>query len=413
MLPTAVIKNSTLVLGLLLLVRICLRSNTLLPRNKIPAHLLHHPVHVQRDLLSPKVGADLLKLVEQIGSTNGYPTNVVDTSFYHTEHEHVGEAIPAAVTEDGGVVCSNPFLVPSIDRTKCLMAGRIDIGKHLILTGGARGLREPYSKIISRVQSFGAYHFDLDAYPVVSDLFKEQKFVDTALKVCPKHKKHLDPFQFNFIIQVPGQTVATHIDGVYFKGASRFQFPQWLLAAMRFSGMWEDQFVPQVQVVGYLHEWKPKVMPDASIDSDQYGSFVYWNNKDSVPKRVLPHPLSGNVVDGSTVVHAASVYQKDADLPTIDKGKAHWLKKSNEQDDLWTISNLGNLLCFCAQEAGSSKWWLGFVLTRFSSVLHCLVFLSFFCVARFLQHVCICTCTCIQHYRSKRQRQCIEKLYIE
>ena len=39
-----------------------------------------------------------------------------------------------------------------------------------------------------------------------------------------------------------------HLDGVYFEGASKFQFPQWLLAAMKFSGLWEEQFIPQVQV---------------------------------------------------------------------------------------------------------------------------------------------------------------------
>jgi len=48
---------------------------------------------------------------------------------------------------------------------------------------------------------------------------------------------------------------ATHLDGVYFWGATRFQFPQWLLAAMKFSGMWEKEFVDQVQVVAYYHQW--------------------------------------------------------------------------------------------------------------------------------------------------------------
>ncbi len=51
-------------------------------------------------------------------------------------------------------------------------------------------------------------------------------------------------------MNVPGQTVAHHVDGVYFWGATRFQFPQWLLAAMKFSGFWEDRFVNQVQTVG-------------------------------------------------------------------------------------------------------------------------------------------------------------------
>ena len=292
-----------------------------------------------RPTVSLRTGKELLDLVEEIGVKKGYPTNVADTNFYHTEHEHIGEAVPAIKEADGSVICENPFLVPSRDRTQCLLAGRIDIGRHLILTGGARGLREPYSKIISRVQSFGAYHFDLDAYPIISKLFKDQKFLNTALKVCPKDKQHLDPFQFNFIIQVPGQTVATHIDGVYFKGASRFQFPQWLLAAMKFSGLWENKFVNQVQVVGYLHEWVPKKEDANSIDSDQYGSFVYWNDGNPVPKRVLPYPLSGNVVDGSKVVHAASVYRKDADMPNIDKSIANWLKKSKGESDHWTLSN--------------------------------------------------------------------------
>ena len=130
MATTTLIKNATLFLSLLMIVRVCLRSNFLLPRNKIPPHLLNHPIHIQRDLISPSDGKDLLKLVEKIGTENGYPTNTVDTSFYHTEHEHIGEAIPAVQTPDGAVVCDNPFLVPSIDRKLCILAGRMDIAKH-------------------------------------------------------------------------------------------------------------------------------------------------------------------------------------------------------------------------------------------------------------------------------------------
>jgi hypothetical protein len=62
-------------------------------------------------------------------------------------------------------------------------------------------------------------------------------------------KTNINP-QFNFIVNTPGQTVAHHVDGVYFWGATRFEFPQWLLAVMKFSGLWEDRFVNQVQTVG-------------------------------------------------------------------------------------------------------------------------------------------------------------------
>jgi hypothetical protein len=49
-------------------------------------------------------------------------------------------------------------------------------------------------------------------------------------------------------MQVPGQTVPLHVDGAYFWGATRFQMPQWLLAAMVFSGLFQDLFVDQVSV---------------------------------------------------------------------------------------------------------------------------------------------------------------------
>lgn len=73
-------------------------------------------------------------------------------------------------------------------------------------------------------------------------------------------------------------TQATHLDGVYFKGATRFQFPQWLLAAMKFSQLWEDDFVDQVQVVAYYHEWE---------DEDRGGLFALWDDN-APPKFIQP-----------------------------------------------------------------------------------------------------------------------------
>lgn len=305
-------------------------------RNNIPEHLLNHPVFVKENLIPPSIGEELIDLIKAIGEDQykGFPTNAADTLFYKTEHDHVGEAVP--LTSTGR--CDHPYLIPNNDRTLCTLAGRIDIGRHLILTGGARGLREPYEKIISRVQSFGVYHFDLSSYDVVNKLFENPSFVDVAKKVCPADKQFLDPFQFNFIIQVPGQTVSTHVDGVYFWGASRFQFPQWLLAAMKFSGFWEDLFIHQVQVVGYLHRWKPKDSGANNFENDDDGSFVYWDTSAVEPKVVRPFPLSGSVVDGSKTAHAASVYRMSADIPYIDKSKRHWLRKA-KREDRWTLSN--------------------------------------------------------------------------
>jgi hypothetical protein len=104
------------------------------------------------------------------------------------------------------------------------------------------------------VSSFGRYTFvqDIDKYPAVKTLFQSSLFQDAAKQVCPSDKTYLDTFQFNFIIQVPGQTVALHLDAPYFWGATRFDFPQWLLVAMVFSNLFPDKFVDQIQVVAYV-----------------------------------------------------------------------------------------------------------------------------------------------------------------
>lgn len=83
------------------------------------------------------------------------------------------------------------------------------------MSGGVDGLKEPYETMISRLLTFGFYVFDLSTVPAAQDLFDDDHFRQLARDVCPKHKPHLDPFQFNFILQLPGQTVAAHLDGVH------------------------------------------------------------------------------------------------------------------------------------------------------------------------------------------------------
>lgn len=187
--------------------------------------------------------------------------------FYQTIHQHIGEA--EAIGENGK--CSNPYLVPSLDRTVCSLPGRIDVARHYFIYGGVEGLKESYEDLSNRLQSFGRYIFNISEYPAVQSLFASDSFQKYAKSICPKTKQFLDPFQFNFIIQVccimyiytgicpysngiwcdfqiPGQTVALHLDAPYFWGASRFQYPQWLLVVMVFSGLFRDRFVDQIQV---------------------------------------------------------------------------------------------------------------------------------------------------------------------
>lgn len=81
---------------------------------------------------------------------------------------------------------------------------------------------------------------------------RNDAFIAKAKQVCPAEKQHMVPFQFNIVLALPGQTVAQHLDAPYYFGANRFRFPQWLLVAMTFSGLFQEEFVDQVSVASYV-----------------------------------------------------------------------------------------------------------------------------------------------------------------
>lgn len=270
----------------------------LIPRAKIPAHLSGHQVHAEEDLLSRDVRKKLMDNIRQMKTFESNVDTAKSTGIIPT-YEHIGEAIP--ISADG--TCAHHFLFPNADRTRCILPERVDIGKHYVLTGGLDGMKEPFNDLINRVSSFARYTFlnDLDKYPVVKNLFESDNFQDAAKSVCPADKNYLDPFQFTFIINVPGQTVAAHLDAPYFWGANRFRFPQWLLVSMVFSGLFQDKFIDQIQVVGYLHEWRKDINPREG------GDFVYYANSSYVGK-VESKPGSGTIVDGSKVNYSRCLF---------------------------------------------------------------------------------------------------------
>jgi len=107
---------------------------------------------------------------------------------------------------------------------------------------------------------------------------------------------------------------------------------------MVFSGLFEEEFIDQVQVVGYFHQWE--------ATPERAGRFVLWQNSSSeLPVETAPHPGSGSAVDGSKTVHASSVYHPEAafeqaaagellgrGLPAIDKSKGAELRYTGDGD---------------------------------------------------------------------------------
>lgn len=293
------------------------------PRTNIPPQLLGHPLVFRENLISEASSAQLRKIIHELRE---FPTLAADLKYYKTRLEHIGEAEP--IGEDGK--CAHKLLVPNSDRTECVLAGRIDVARHFVKYGGVAGLKESYDTLLTRTHSFGAYLYNISEYPAIRDLFAETHFLAAAKAICPADKQYLDPFQANFILGAPGQTVPLHLDAPYFWGASRFELPQWLLAMMVSSGMWQEQYIDQVQIVAYLHDW----------NDERGGNFIYWDDPTQRMKFVPPKPRSGSAVDGAKTVHAGDVYMADHVPPVLDKSVPHALR-FEESNNTWSLVSNG------------------------------------------------------------------------
>lgn len=298
-----------------------------IPRATVPDHLANHRAYVVQNLISHDTAEDLMKIIFEM---EDFPSNVDQSRAqkFAPKHEHVGEAVPVDPI-DG--TCKHHLLVPNFDNTLCVFPSRIDLGRHFILTGGVDGKKENVDDMVDRVSSFGRFTFmkDLEASPAVNKLFEDENFVNAAKSVCPKSEPYLDAFQFNFIMQVPGQTVAMHLDAPYFWGATRYHFPQWLLVCMVFSNLFSEKFVNQIQVVAYLNRWSEEDTAKA-----EGGEFVYYTNSSSVGT-VKALPLAGTIVDGSKTLHAARIYNPSVKAPHMDRNKPSGLKHIG--NDSWVV----------------------------------------------------------------------------
>ena len=208
-----------------------------MPRTEIPEHMIGFPVVYELDFITPEVGKEMNDLIKKFGADPGITSRA--KGHYTVDHDHIGEGLPKIP----GEVCAHPFLVPDKTETLCILPQRIDIGRHYTLTGSSEGLREPHANMFNRMSSFGRYMTDLYEHEAGIKLFESEKFQKAAKTVCPADKQLLDPFQFNLVIQIPGQTVPVHVDGVYFYGASSAQFPNWFLAAMSFSNLFKENLI--------------------------------------------------------------------------------------------------------------------------------------------------------------------------
>lgn len=287
------------------------------PRNTIPAHLTGHKLIDLQNFLTEQQVEDLLTFTRDLGVI---PSAAREYDSYAVIRDHIGEAVPYNKTLGR---CPGDYLMTDANLSRCIFPGRIDVGRHFITSGGsAEGLKQRYATLLGRVQPFQRIIFNYKDYETTTKLLENPRFQKLSMDICPEGKKVLDSFQTNLVVQVPGQTVAAHIDAPYFMRANRFSFPQWYLAVMVFSGLFKEDFIDQVQVVAYYHKW-------TDIENRK-GYFYFWNTEGAAPN--VSYPISGNAnaVDGSKVVHAAAVYYPNRIPPSMPRTKVNELRYNKD-----------------------------------------------------------------------------------
>ena len=253
---------------------------------------------------------------------------------------HIGEAVPPL--PDG--TCPHRYLIPrklladgnsSESTTLCVLPDRIDVAHHHFKSGGIAGRKERFDSMIGRLLAFHqiqhAASNQLAQTRAIESLFKSQKYLDAASRVCPG-KPVLDRIQLGIIVLVPGQEVAMHYDVPWFLGATRYDLPQWLLVVMAQSQLFEDKLWPQVQGVAYIH--KKNVTG---------GSFFFWNDGPAYPMNGLQAvPNTGVVLDGSVVAHGVQPFGK-LSVPSLKMSpNGQYQLKRSEDADQWAIWRVDN-----------------------------------------------------------------------
>ena len=171
--------------------------------------------------------------------------------------DHIGER--EELTSAG--TCDHPLMVPNANRTYCTLAGRVDVGRHHILTGGPASSKSYVEDIKNAIGTvFFQQYFSHDKTGpsslsnagIINTLFHSEKFRAASEKFCPPPSTtHREMVAIT--THLPGQETPLHYDSPYFEDISRKTAPVWLLVALKQSGIWDHKEVKQIQGVAYMN----------------------------------------------------------------------------------------------------------------------------------------------------------------
>ena len=199
---------------------------------------------------------------------------------------------------------------------------RHDSVLHFLRHGGRRGTTEDLALLTARTAYFreeyaydggerigGAQHF-----------LHHPRLIDAAVRLYGRPL--VEPAIVFANLMVPGQELVVHTDVPEFRGANRKNTPQWLLAAMHHSGLFEPWRLHIATGIAYVQDGRG-------------GALRYWaDGADGQATTQAVRADTAIVLDTDTVPHGVDPVGGAAEPPPVGAGAT----LASETDGTWTLS---------------------------------------------------------------------------
>jgi hypothetical protein len=171
------------------------------------------------------------------------------------------------------------------------LPARWDAVRYFLRTGGRFARNEPLERLAARTNYFRET-YAYGAKPAIDGieafLFHEG-FVEAARAL--HGRPVVEPAIVFANLLVPGQELSIHTDVPEFRGINRTRHPQWLIVAMRHSGLFESWRMPIATGVAWFHDCRG-------------GEFAFYPDGADAPPRA--HPVRYNtalLLDTDSIFH--------------------------------------------------------------------------------------------------------------
>jgi hypothetical protein len=188
------------------------------------------------------------------------------------------------------------------------LPARWDAVRNFVKTGGRFGRQEPIERLAARTNYFReTYAYGTKpAIEGIEPFLHHEGFVEAARRL--HGRPVVEPAIVFANLLVPGQELAIHNDVPEFSVVNRTRHPQWLIVAMRHSGLFEDWRMPIATGVAWFHDCAG-------------GEFAFYPDGPDGPQQA--HPVRYNtalLLDTDSIFHGVDPVSTPGPIAPLKPG---------------------------------------------------------------------------------------------